>query len=263
MAEFDGVIFSDLHLSEDKPRLNALFDAFVSRVQGTPEVACLGDLFEYCIGRKHLQLEHGRHIFEHMQRLAKGARRAIWVAGNRDHMFNSSARKAGFDAYRNRYFGEFCGVAADLEHGDLFCTADRQYQRYRLWFRNVPWGLLGALVSAQTSHRFSRWLRSKSKGESARKDPDHYGIQRSPVERLVFRGARAIVCGHVHTPFSRNYQGAKNIGRLYVTSDWRDNGAVVCVVKNGEFSLKWFDGEGFTEFSAPDKQGIYQFEMAT
>ncbi|MBK8207735.1 MAG: hypothetical protein IPK87_13245 [Planctomycetes bacterium] len=262
MAEFDGILFSDLHLSADKPRLNELFDAFVDRVEGTPEVACLGDLMEYWTGSKHLQCEHGQYIFRQMSRLAKGARRAIWVNGNRDHMFQGTARKAGYDTYRNRYFGEFCGVQADLEHGDLFCTRDRKYQRYRLWFRNVPWGLMGVFVPAASGHKFCQYLRSKSMGEFARRDPEYYGIQRSPVERLVFRGAKVIVCGHVHTPFSRNYQGAKDIGRLHVMSDWRENGAVVCTVKNGEYKLMRFDGENFTEFAAPESQGVYEFEMA-
>jgi UDP-2,3-diacylglucosamine hydrolase len=262
MAEFDGVIFSDLHLAEDKPRLNALFDAFVDRVEGTPEVACLGDLLEYCIGRKHQQLEHGRHVVRQMARLAKPAKRAIWVSGNRDHMFTAVARRAGYSTFQNRYFGEFCGQTVDLEHGDLFCTADRQYQRYRVWFRKTPWGLLGELVPASTAHRFCLWMRSKSKGESARKDPEHFGIQPGAVQRMVTRGARQIVCGHVHTPFSRNYTGNKEVGRLHVMSDWRENGAVVCTVKEGEFKLMWFDGESFAPFDAPEKQGIYQLEMA-
>jgi UDP-2,3-diacylglucosamine hydrolase len=262
MAEFDGVIFSDLHLSEDTVRLNELFNAFVQRVEGTPEVACLGDLTEYWIGHKHLRSPFGKHLFEQMARLAKPAKRAIWINGNRDFMFRQEARLAGYTALRNRYFGEFCGQPAALEHGDLLCTGDRQYQRFRFWFRHTPWRMMAPFFSADTAHALCRYVRSKSMGETARMDPDHYGIQREPVERLVFRGAKVIVCGHVHTPFSRNYQGAKDIGRLHVTSDWRDNGAVVCVAKNGEFKLMWFDGDGFSEFDAPEKQGIYKLEMA-
>lgn len=262
MPEFDGVIFSDLHLSEDKPRLNELFEAFVQRVEGTPEVACLGDLAEYWIGRKHLQCEQGRYVFDLMARLAKPARRAIWVNGNRDHMFKGTARKAGYRTYRNRYFGEFCGTPSDLEHGDLFCTRDRVYQRFRLWFRNTPWGLLGELFSAERAHRLCKYMRSKSQGEFARRDPEHYGIQPEPVKRLVSRGARVIVCGHVHTPFSRDYAADGSTGRLYVTSDWREDGAVVCVVKGGEFKLMRFDGRDFHEFDAPEKQGIYSLELA-
>jgi UDP-2,3-diacylglucosamine hydrolase len=262
MAEFDAVLFSDLHLFEDKPRLNELFDAFVDRVEGTPEVACLGDLMEYWTGRKHLYNAHGRHVFEQMARLAKPARRAIWVNGNRDHMFQGSARKAGYTACRNRYRGEFGGAVCDLEHGDLFCTRDRQYQRFRLWFRNVPWGLLGLFFTAKAGHRMCRYMRGKSIGETARRDPEHYGIQAEAVQREVARGAKVIVCGHVHTPFARDYVSGDNTGRLFVMSDWRDNGAVVCVVKDGQFKLMRFDGNGFSDFAAPEKQGTYSLEMA-
>ncbi|MBZ0134982.1 MAG: metallophosphoesterase family protein [Planctomycetes bacterium] len=263
MAEFDAVIFSDLHLHDDKPRLNELFAAFVDRVEGTPEVACLGDLLEYCIGRKHIRSEHGRFVFEHMQRLAKPAKRAIWVNGNRDHMFQGIARKAGYTACRNRYRGEFGGQICDLEHGDLFCSRDKQYQRFRLWFRNFPWGLLGCFFSEQKAHAMCRYMRSKSIGETARRDPEHYGIQAEAIQREIQRGARVIVCGHVHTPFSRAYVSGEDTGRLFVTSDWRKNGAVVCVAKDGEFKLMWFDGDKFSDFEAPDKQGTYLLEAAT
>lgn len=263
MAEFDAVLFSDLHLHDDRKRLNELFDAFIDQVEGTPEVACLGDLAEYWIGNKHIRSEFGRHVFDQMKRLAKPAKRAIWVSGNRDFMFTQTARKAGYQTFRNRYRGEFCGVKCDLEHGDLFCTRDKAYQRFRLWFRNMPWGLLGALFTEHQGHRMCKYMRSKSIGEEARKDPEHYGIQTEPVQQEVLRGARAIVCGHVHTPFSRDYVGGKDKGRLYVMSDWRDNGAVVCVAKDGEFKLMWFDGTEFTEFEAPEKQGIYSLEVAT
>lgn len=262
MAEFDAVLFSDLHLSDETPELNALFDAFVDRVEGTPEVACLGDLTEYWIGRKHLKCEFGRYLSGQMARLADGARRAIWVNGNRDFRFAPHARKIGWHAYRNRYIGEFAGHKVDLEHGDLFCTRDREYQRFRLWFRNFPWWAFEPIVTADAGHRLCKYMRGKSKGDTARGDPDYYGIQPAAVEGVIEGGADVIVCGHVHTPFRREYASGDRKAVLQVMSDWRSDGAVVCVVKDGEFKLMKFDGNEFTDFSAPDKQGIYSLEMA-
>jgi UDP-2,3-diacylglucosamine hydrolase len=177
-------------------------------------------------------------------------------------MFKGLARKAGYDAYRNRYRGEFGGRQVDLEHGDLFCSKDRQYQRFRLWFRNTPWGLLGELMPASAGHRLCKYMRSKSIGETARRDPEHYGIQPETVEREIQRGAEVIVCGHVHSPFSRDYVVDGKTGRLHVMSDWREDGAVVCVAKDGEFKLMKFDGNEFTDFNAPSEQGNYSLEMA-
>ncbi|MCB9894060.1 MAG: metallophosphoesterase [Planctomycetes bacterium] len=262
MPDFDGIIFSDLHLSGETAGLNALFDKFVERVEGTPEIACLGDLTEYWIGHKHLRSEFGRYLSDQMERLAKPARRAIWVNGNRDFRFAERARHIGYKAFRNRYEGEFAGVQADLEHGDLLCTQDRAYQRFRLWFRNFPWWAFDWVTTADQAHRLCLYMRSKSKGDEARNDPEHFGIQPEPVKQRVARGAKAIVAGHVHTPFSRDFVAGERVGRLFVTSDWRMNGAVVCVVKDGEFKLMHFDGEDFAPFEAPEKQGIYSLEMA-
>jgi UDP-2,3-diacylglucosamine hydrolase len=255
---FDGILFSDLHLSPDTGALNTLFDAFVDAVAGTKHVACLGDLFEYCIGPKQLDTEHGRHVFEGMQRLAAGAESAIWVAGNRDFMFDPSARKAGFKTFRNVYRGDFCGVPVALEHGDRFCTLDRRYQRFRWWFRKIPFNTLAAMAPASACHAFARKVRSKSQGETARKNPSMFGIQPERVERHIARGAEAVVCGHVHTPLMRTHKAGGREGRLLVMSDWHDDGAVVCGVKDGEFKLMRFDGEGFQDFEAPQEQAVWQ-----
>lgn len=253
MPEFDGILFSDLHLSPDTPRLNELFAAFVKRVEGTPEVACLGDLCEYWIGYMQLRQPHGKWVFEHMQRLAKGARRAVWIDGNRDFMFHKEARQAGYIARRNLYLGEFGGVPTALEHGDRFCTLDREYQRFRWWFRKLPWRFLQTFFTEAMGHRLAQKLRTKSKGQVVRRNPSQFGVQNEPVLRLVQRGAQVVVCGHVHTPFAR----PEGDGQLLVMSDWRHDGAVVCTVKGGEFRLMKFDGNDFLPFEAPAEQQVF------
>ena len=89
MPEFDAVLFADLHLSPKKPRIDELFDAFCARVAGTPEIACLGDLTEYWIGFPQLKDPHGKHVYDQLARLAKGAKRCVYVGGNRDFIFDN------------------------------------------------------------------------------------------------------------------------------------------------------------------------------
>jgi UDP-2,3-diacylglucosamine hydrolase len=257
MAEFDGIIFSDLHLSPDTPELNALFDAFVLRIAGTPEIACLGDLTEYWTNQLQAQTDHGRQLTANMQRLAKGTKRAIGIARNRDFTFDPMAERAGWVSRRNRYLGEFCGRRVAMEHGDRFCTLDRNYQRFRFWFRRLPWRLMARLAPESAAHAFARMLRRRSLGETARKNPSKFGLQPQPVERLVSKGAEVIVCGHVHTPFTRQYHAGGKTGELYVTGDWHDDGAVVCTVKEGKFTLMRFNGEDFEPFDAPTEQKLY------
>ncbi|MCC6465713.1 MAG: hypothetical protein IT463_10275 [Planctomycetes bacterium] len=254
---FQGVLFSDVHLAEGTTRLNELFAAFVQRVRGTPEIACLGDLSEYWIGRKHLQDAHGKWLFNHMRELAQGARRAVWVAGNRDFLFDAQARQAGWQVCRNQYRGEFCGLPVALEHGDRFCSLDKGYQRFRWWFRKVPWSWLGIVLSARRGHALARYFRGKSMGETARKQPSLFGIQPQPVQTHVAAGAGHVFCGHVHTPFERNYDAAGRTGSLHVLGDWRPDGAVVAVVQDGRPRLVRFDGDKFLDFEAPNEQKTF------
>ncbi|KAA0217576.1 hypothetical protein EDM80_03255 [bacterium] len=254
MPEFDAVLFSDLHLSPASEQRNRLFDAFVDRVEGTPEVACLGDLTEYWIGFPQLEDPHGRHVIDQLARLAQGARRAIFVGGNRDFLMRADAKRVGYQAFKNVYEGEFGGRRVALEHGDRFCSRDRKYQLFRLWFQSAPWWVLQYTIGARGGHKIAQFFRRKSTGETARKSPSLFGIQAEPLQRLIRRGAEIVVCGHVHTPFVREYSAGERKGRLLVMSDWRSDGAVVCVVKNGEFSLRKFDGERFAPFDAPTEQ---------
>lgn len=253
MPEFDAVLFADLHLSPKKPRIDELFDAFCDRVAGTPEIACLGDLTEYWIGFPQLKDPHGKHVYDQLARLAKGARRCVYVGGNRDFLMRFDARKIGYIGKKNHYEGEFAGKRVALSHGDLFCSRDKKYQRFRLWFQGFPWWILQYTIASQ-GHKIAQFFRRKSTGETARKNPSMHGIQAPPVERLIKRGAEVVVCGHVHTPFIREYSSNGRTGKLYVMSDWRQDGAVVCTVKNGVFSLMKFDGERFTPYDAPSEQ---------
>ncbi len=257
MPEFDGIIFSDLHLAPGRDRLNNLFEAFVKRVEGTPHVACLGDLFEYWMGYMQLRNEHGRWAYDLMIRLAKGARTAIWIDGNRDFMFGKEARLAGYTARRNLWEGDFAGTRVALEHGDRFCTLDKEYQRFRFWFRKLPWRFLQTFFTEKMGHNLAKKLRAKSKGQVVRRNPSQFGIQREGVERLILRGAKIVVCGHVHSPFVRKYAPAKDPGKLMVLSDWREEGAVVCTVKDGNFELVKFNGKDFEPFEAPTEQQVF------
>lgn len=254
---FQGILFSDVHLAEGTTPLNDLFAAFVQRVRGTPEVACLGDLSEYWFGRLQLQSSHGQWLFGQMQALAEGAKRALWVAGNRDFMFDGQARQAGWRVCRNQYRGEFCGLPVALEHGDRFCTKDRSYQRFRWWFRKVPWSWLGVVLSARHGHAMARYFRGKSMGETARKQPSLFGIQPQPVQAHVAAGAAHVVCGHVHTPFQRAYAVDGHSGMLHVLGDWQPDGAVVAVVEDGRLRLVRFDGDKFLDFAAPSEQKTF------
>lgn len=256
MAEFDAVLFSDLHLSPDTPAQNRLFDAFVDRVAGTPEIACLGDLAEYWIGWPQLQDEHARHLMTQLARLARGARRAIFVSGNRDFLMRPQAHDAGFTTFKDVYEGEFAGRRVALEHGDRFCTRDRVYMRFRWWFRKIPWRLVQAVLTARQGHRLARYVRRKSKGETARRNPSVFGMQPAPIERLIARGAEFVIAGHVHFPFSREYRAQDRSGRLLVMSDWRPDEAVVCVAKDGVFELRRFDGTDLLPFDAPQEQEL-------
>nr|MDC1142933.1 metallophosphoesterase family protein [Planctomycetota bacterium] len=253
MPEFDGVIFSDLHLSPDTPRLNELFEAFVEQTAGTPHVACLGDLTEYWIGYMQTRQPHGKFVVEQLAKLGNAAKQAIWVGGNRDFLLAPQAKSVGYKSYRNVFEGEFAGVKVALEHGDRFCTLDREYQKFRCWFRKIPWGLLQLVISEKRGHKMAQGVRRKSKGETVRKQISMFGMQDAPIERLVKRGAKYVVAGHVHTPFAKPYGEST----LLVNSDWRPDGAIVCVAKDGEFSLMKFDGDGFKPFDAPTEQKVY------
>lgn len=212
---------SDLHLKPEEPRT---FDAWVRYMASTDAdaVIILGDLFEAWVGDDAATAGS----FEARCGQALDACRAdlAFMRGNRDFLVGP-----GFLAnHRMRDLAQdptvllFAGRRWLLSHGDLLCTDDLDYQRFRAQVRAPSWQhdfLARPLAERQA---IARQLRAQSQarhaGLAVYADADDALARRW----LATAAAATLIHGHTHQP-ADHALGADDRGRplaRIVLSDW-------------------------------------------
>lgn len=139
MAEIDLMTHSmpiyfiaDLHLSESRPELTALFLRFMQeKAPQAQAVYILGDLFDFWVGDD----ETSPLIDSVKQAIRKVSDEGVacyFQHGNRDFMIGERfARACGMKLLPDYQVVDLFGQQALLCHGDTLCIDDVRYQQFR------------------------------------------------------------------------------------------------------------------------------------
>jgi len=235
---------SDLHLDgQDTPRA-LKFREFLKRLsaeaQAAPvELYVLGDLFEFWY-------EYRAQLFQ-IYHADLRALTAAWEAGVRVFLLYGNRDFAYGEYVRRRFgatiLGDGGAVALNdtrrawLEHGDLLCTADRRYQRFRSWIRSGPVRLLFWLLPWTCARRLIERLRQRAAAAKAAKPAVQMQLDHEAARtRLEAHGCQVLICGHLHDAQAHDVGGG---GRLIALPAW-------CDTLSGMVD----DERGFRRFSA-------------
>ena len=216
------LFLSDLHLPA---YASPLRDAFVGFLEGPARQAealyILGDLFEYWIGDDvGLQL-YAREVSRIAALTALGVP-VYFMHGNRDFLVGKRfALITGAQLLRDPVTVELHGQPTLISHGDIWCTADLGYQRWRRFSRNrfAQW-LFGLLPRAQRE-RIAGAVRSRSGVQKVYKPDDIMDVSDEAV-RAAFPQLRVqrIIHGHTHRPSRHHYEIAGRSCERIVLPDW-------------------------------------------
>ena len=134
-----SLIISDLHLSQYQPEVSALFFNFLATHQGKAEALyILGDFVEYWIGDDDLSPFH-QQLIAVLKTLVNAGTKLWMMQGNRDFLLGSQFMKlTGAEFLADPSVVDFYGTPILLMHGDLLCTDDLPYLRYRR-IVHQPW----------------------------------------------------------------------------------------------------------------------------
>lgn len=209
---------SDLHLAEDTPRGFEAWSIYM-RHTSADAVFMLGDLFELWAG------DDARHQgFEARcsDVLSEASARCVlgFMVGNRDFLVGQSMLDAcGVRAVSDPTVLSAFGERVLLSHGDAWCIADTEYQKFRTQVRDPAWQrnfLALTLEQRKTAARQVRAgseLRSRSQGPSDWIDVD----RATALQWMAAAGAATLIHGHTHRPGTETL--APGFGR-HVLSDW-------------------------------------------
>lgn len=242
------LFISDLHLHEGRPDLTRAFFRFLDeKVKANDTLYILGDFFEVSIG-DDLFTDYQLEICEKLSTLNDKNITTYVMHGNRDFLLGKRFCKlSNTQLLPDPTPVQFGLTQTLLSHGDLWCTSDEKYQKYRRFVRNpiAQWIFLRLPKSFREGVGVK--LRSNSKG---RKIQDYSILDVTPEtieQEMLDRNIPIVIHGHTHRPARHPLPEVAmalhttNAERI-VLGDWDKKGWYLSF-ENGSFDLIDFDIE--------------------
>lgn len=229
-----SLFISDLHLSGLRPEKIELFRAFCERAKNVAQaVYILGDLFEVWVGDDDNEQMH-LDVTSQLRQLADSGIQVHVQRGNRDFLFGQ-----GFaGASRAQLLNDFevvtlAGQPTLLMHGDLLCTRDIKYQRFRRVVHN-PWLQRAFLMTPLAwRRRIAAGTQRQTKASMADKPADIMDVEELTVLNTMRRfGVRHLIHGHTHRPKVHHFNLEGAAAERVVLGDWYQKDSVYVVNSN-------------------------------
>jgi UDP-2,3-diacylglucosamine hydrolase len=215
------LLLSDLHLPNTPSPLRAQFLAFLDGpAREAAAVYLLGDLFEYWIGDAEGLADYAPEASA-LRRLRDHGVPLYFQHGNRDFMLGAAfAREAGLQLLADPLIVDLAGTPTLLSHGDIWCTDDLGYQRWRRFSRNR----LAQFIYRRLPRRWRQGVAGKARGGSTRKPAAILDVNPQAIAQAFAKhGVRRIIHGHTHRPTVHALSvDGREVERL-VLSDWHDH----------------------------------------
>lgn len=224
---------ADLHLSESRPELTALFLRFMrERAVQAQAVYILGDLFDFWVGDDE-ESPLIDAVKQAIRAVGDSGVKCYFQHGNRDFMIGQDfARACGMMLLPDYQVVELFGRKALLCHGDTLCTDDVRYQKFRKKVHQKWRQRLFLMLPLAVRLRIAEKIRRASKADKQQKPAEIMDVNPQFTAETVKKfGVPLLIHGHTHR---ENIHVNDEFTRI-VLGDWRSDYA----------SVLRFDGQGF------------------
>ena len=238
---------SDIHLGltqDEFPALQLLFDKFldflISPSAHAESLYLLGDIFAYWIGDDY-QTAITRHVAKRLNACKHQHDIPLYfLHGNRDFLVG----KQYLQAMGCQLLDDPSTILLDnepvvLSHGDMLCTRDVAYQRFRRRVRNpiVQW--LFSWKSIEGRLKTAKRYRQASNEATKTKPMEVMEIDEVAVKNLLQQNhTHRLIHGHTHQPARHHIVLDENqTGERIVLGDWHDHNAMILRYDNKTFEL--------------------------
>ncbi len=227
---------SDLHLAPEQPVTVKCFLGFLrKRAREAQVIYILGDLFDAWIGDDDDQPTYPE-IRAALRKLTASGISCYLMHGNRDFLIGRAfARDTGCTLLADPTSADLAGTPTLLMHGDLLCTDDLPYQKFRRRIRNSVARRLFLWKSLSKRRAIAKDYRRKSGAAIAEKTPAIMDVNQRTVEEYLRRfSARRLIHGHTHRPADHSFTLDGSPATRLVLAEWHANrGEVLAVSENG------------------------------
>jgi UDP-2,3-diacylglucosamine hydrolase len=216
---------SDLHLPPAASPLRERFARLLAGpARGCEALYILGDLFEYWVGDDAGLLAHAPEVAALAALTASGVP-VYFQHGNRDFLVHRDfARETGAKILPDPLRLDLYGVPTLLSHGDLFCTADLPYQRWRRFSRFAPAQAVFRALPLSFRLGFADRARMRSAAHQRNQADAIMDVSEDAVRAaFVAHDVTRIIHGHTHRPALHRYDVDGVARERYVLADWRED----------------------------------------
>lgn len=233
------LLISDLHLDRSRPAVTRRFLEFLAdEAPGAEALYILGDLFEAWVGDDDPDPHH-EQIAAALKALGARDTPVFFVAGNRDFLLGRDyAQRAGMKLLVEPLVLPLGGVRTLLLHGDVLCTDDVEYQRFREAVRSPAWQkeFLARPLAERRAMAAEARAASRKRGTDMAQDI----MDVNPEAVLASFRAHAVtrmIHGHTHRPAVHHLSVDGAPCERIVLGDWYEQGSVLRVAADGSARL--------------------------
>ncbi len=228
------LFISDLHLSTDRPEKLELFRQFISGpAKDADKLYILGDLFEYWVGDDD-STPPNPEILSLLRSLSEAGARVFVMHGNRDFLMGDKFEEAtGATLLPDPSVVLLYGEKTLLMHGDLLCTNDTEYMKFRYIVRDPEWQKLFLEKPLQERIAMAKQLRAASKEAMKDKIPVIMDVEQETVEQFMrTHHVHRLIHGHTHRPAIHHFELDGQPTTRIVLGDWYQNENILVCNEN-------------------------------
>ena len=220
------LFISDLHLTPERPDVARAFVRFMeNRAIEADTLYILGDFFEYWVGDDAMEPFH-HEVATQLKCFTDQGKSLYLMPGNRDFAIGRQFLKETDACWLpDPSLIHLNNEPVLLMHGDLLCTKDEQYLKYRKRIRHPL--VLALLRRMPLSYRrkLGRKIRENSKKAKVGKSLEIMDVTPEEVVRIMEQyNVKTLIHGHTHRPAVHPVSLAAGAGKRYVLGDWDQSG---------------------------------------
>ena len=217
---------ADLHLSENRPHLLALFRQFMQEQAPEAEkLYILGDLFDFWIGDDE-QSDLISEVQQLIRHLTEQGVPCYFQHGNRDFLIGKKfANACGLTLLPTYQIIDLYGTPTLLCHGDTLCVDDVKYQHYRKKVHQKWRQWLFLHLQLKVRLNIAEKIRAKSRQDKQLKSTEIMDVNANFVQQM-FAQFHVTQMIHGHTHRQKHHEIPPHFHRI-VLGDWGETSSLL------------------------------------
>ena len=217
---------ADLHLSENRPHLLALFRQFMQEQAPEAEkLYILGDLFDFWIGDDE-QSDLISEVQQLIRHLTEQGVPCYFQHGNRDFLIGKKfANACGVTLLPTYQVIDLYGTPTLLCHGDTLCVDDVKYQQYRKKVHQKWRQWLFLHLPLKVRLNIAEKIRAKSRQDKQVKSTEIMDVNADFVQQM-FAKFHVTQMIHGHTHRQKHHEIPPHFHRI-VLGDWGETSSLL------------------------------------